>query len=386
MTVEALLPAGAQPTAPDYQTRLAVVRAWLASHGLAAFVVISPENIYYLTGLDHLGYFAFTALLVPLDGPPIVVTREMERPTIAAQLPWCRHVTFRDGQLPAGVVGDTLAGLVPAGGGLAAEDATMFFPPLIRERIRQSLGDRRWMDGTALLAELRAVKSPIEIEHMRRAARVSDAAMSAGLAAARPGASEREVAAAVQHAMYAHGGQQPGFVPLIRPLSLLAQEHVSWADRPLTLGTGLFLELSGCVARYHAPCSRTVYIGSVSPGEQLAHARALSGLAAALDALRPGVPTGQVYAAWRHAVAEAGIARHHCGYLVGIGFPPSWVGGGEVLGIRPDGDVIIEPGMTFHLMSWVNHPSGHVVSDTALVTETGAELLTTTSRELLVVI
>jgi Xaa-Pro dipeptidase len=76
-------------------------------------------------------------------------------------------------------------------------------------------------------------------------------------------------------------------------------------------------------------------------------------------------------------------SRHHCGYLVGIGFPPSWVGGGQVLGIRADGDVEVAAGMTFHLMSWVTEPAGHVVSDTALVTPTGAELLTTTTRELI---
>jgi Xaa-Pro dipeptidase len=39
--------------------------------------------------------------------------------------------------------------------------------------------------------------------------------------------------------------------------------------------------------------------------------------------------------------------------------------------------------MTFHLMSWVTKPAGHVISDTALVTATGAELLTTTTRELI---
>jgi Xaa-Pro dipeptidase len=44
----------------------------------------------------------------------------------------------------------------------------------------------------------------------------------------------------------------------------------------------------------------------------------------------------------------------------------------------------IAPGMTFHLMSWVTWPAGHVISDTVLVTDVGAELLTSTSRELTV--
>jgi Xaa-Pro dipeptidase len=163
---------------------------------------------------------------------------------------------------------------------------------------------------------------------------------------------------------------------------------VSWGDRELSEGDGLFVELSGCVRRYHAPMSRTLYLGYVPDEGREAHAAAAAGFEAALEALKPGALTGEVYAAWQRAVAggAAGAwpSRHHCGYLVGIGFPPSWVGGGEVLGIRPGGDTEIVPGMTFHLMSWVTRPAGHAFSDTALVTATGAELLTGTSRDLLI--
>lgn len=377
----------ALPTGSEHELRLAALRAWLAERGVHAFAVVSPENVYYLTGLDHLGYFAFTAVLVPAtDDPPVVVTREMERPTVRAQLPGCRHVPFRDGEDPAGAVTAVLADLVPPGGLVAVEEGAMFFPPAVHGALARALDGRRILDGTGVLAGLRAVKSAGEIEHVRCAAAVSDAAMRAGIAAARFGGPERDVAAAVYQAMFAAGGQQPGFAPLIRPLWMLDQEHVSWGER--TLAGGLFLELSGCVRRYHAPLSRTVYIGALPEGAAEAHAAATAGFDAALDALRPGTTTGAVYATWARAVAGSSAAgwpaRHHCGYLVGIGFPPSWVGGGEVLGIRPDGDVEIVPGMAFHLMSWVTEPAGHVVSDTVLVTPTGAERLTTTGHELTV--
>lgn len=371
------------------QDRLAVLRAWMAEVGAHAFVAVSPENVYYLTGLDHFGYFAFTAVLIPAaqECAPVVVTREMERPTVRAQLGGYRHVTFSDGVDPASALAASVAAVVPPGGTVAVEDQAMFFPPSVRAGLASALAGRGWLDGTGALAVLRAVKDPGEIGHIRQAAAVSDAAMAAAIAVARPAAPERAVAAAVHHAMFTAGGQPPGFAPLIRPLWMLDQEHMSWDERDLSAGTGLFVELSGCVRRYHAPLSRTVYIGSPPDGAAEAHAAATAGLFAALDALRPGTTTGEVYAAWRRAVAGNTVAswptRHHCGYLVGIGFPPSWVGGGEVLGIRPGGEVEIEVGMTFHLMSWVTEPAGHVVSDTALVTPTGAELLTTTTRELI---
>lgn len=371
--------------APECAQRIAALRERMRAEDISAVTLTSPENIYYLTGLDHLGYFAFTLLVVPAAEQPVLVTRAMEHPTIRAQVPWCRHVTFQDGDSPASAVIAVLGELVDDGGVVASDEAAMFFPPAIAAQMRDGLPGFRWRSGTDLLTAQRAVKSPAETERVRQAAALSDAAMQAGLDAARAGAAERSVAAEVYRSMIDGGGQPPGFPPLIRPTSLLDQEHVSWADRSLRPGRGLFLELSASVRRYHAPLSRTVYIGHAVDGAEVAAETALAGLEAAQDALRPGARTGEVYFAWQRAVADAEEPlRHHCGYLIGIGFPPSWTGGADVLGIRCGGETEITPGMTFHLMSWITRPVGHVISDTALVTPTGCELLTTTPRELTV--
>jgi Xaa-Pro dipeptidase len=377
-------PLTAPPEDTERQARTAALRAAMAHRGLAAVALTSPENVYYLLGLDHLGYFAFTMLVLPAEGDPVLVTREMERATVRAQVPGVRHVTFADGEDPADASARALAHVVPDGGTVGIEGRGSFLPPAVLDGLRAALPALAWDDCTGLLASARAVQSAAETGWARRAAGVSDAAMSAGTAAARPGAAEREVAAATYHAMISAGGESPGFVPLIRPVAMLGQEHVTWGDRELRPGDGLFLELSGCVRRYHAPLSRTVYPGYAPPEAVEAAESALAGLAAARMALGPGARTGEVFAAWQRAVGGM-PRRHHCGYLVGIGYPPSWVGGPEVLGIRPGGDVEVVAGMVFHLMSWVERPVGHVVSDTALVTADGCELLTTVARELTVV-
>jgi len=52
------------------------------------------------------------------------------------------------------------------------------------------------------------------------------------------------------------------------------------------------------------------------------------------EAIRPGATAGDAYAAWREVARSGGLddyERHHCGYLVGIGFPPSWTGGSMVV-------------------------------------------------------
>jgi len=378
----------AGPAAPERPARVAALRAVMAERGLAALALTSPENVYYLLGLDHLGYFAFTLLVLPAAGEPILVTREMEHTTVRAQVPGTQHVTFADGEDPAEVSARVMAEMVDPGGLVGVEERGMFLPPAVLDRLQGALPRLRWTDCSDLLSAMRAVKSATELGWIRTAAAISDITMCAGIAAAAPGSTERTVAAATYHAMISAGGEPPGFVPLIRSTAILGQEHITWGDRTLEPGEGLFFELSGCIRRYHAPLSRTVYLGHAPDGAAEAAAAALAGLAAARAALRPGVRTGAVFAAWQHAVAASSFGtwprRHHCGYLVGIGFPPSWVGGGEVLGIRPGGDIEVRVGMVFHLMSWVDHPVGHVVSDTAVVTADGCVLLTTVPRELTV--
>lgn len=389
VTADVLLATSPNTGESEHSRRISLLRQRMLAENVTAVALASPENIYYLTGLDHLGYFAFTLLVLPLDGTPIVVTRAMERPTIQAQVPWCRHVAFHERESPAAVAVSVLADLIPDGGTVAIDDDSMFFPPAVDTALRGALPGLRWLRASQWLADQRAVKSSWEIEQMRRAAAISDLAIGTALTTIRPGVRDLRVAAEAYRAMIEAGGQTPGFPPLIRPTELLDQEHVSWSGRTIRPGDGLFMELSASVHRYHAPQSRTVYVGHAPSEAADAADAAMAGLLAARDALRPGARTGEVYSAWQRTVAGNDAPtwplRHHCGYLVGVGFPPSWVGGGSVLGIGAGGEVEIAAGMTFHLMSWVTQPVGHVISDTALVTPSGAELLTTTARELLTI-
>src|ERR671930_247319 len=66
--------------------RLTAMRAALADRRLDAAVLASPENVFYLTGLDHWGYFAPHLLIVPVEGTPVLVTRAMERVSVEKQV------------------------------------------------------------------------------------------------------------------------------------------------------------------------------------------------------------------------------------------------------------------------------------------------------------
>jgi Xaa-Pro dipeptidase len=371
----------------EFERRRRGVHDAMGRRGLDALLVVGPENIYYLTGLNFQGYFSFTLLVVPLDGPLLLVAREMESATIAVQAPACTHVAYGDDTEPSEALIDAVGRATGPGATVGVELRAMFFPPGIWDQVRSLLPDRAWIDASGLVVDLRAVKSPAELSCMRRAARISDRAVQAGIAAASSDSTEREVAAAVYAQLVRAGSEHPGFAPLIRSTDILTHEHVTWRDRQLRSGGSLLVELSASVYRYHAPLSRMLPIDEPERGTVEAAEIACAALEAVRDAMVPGARTGAVYDEWQQVVDDGlghhRYRRHHCVYSVGIGFPPSWVGG-SVEGIRRGGDLRLREGMVFHVLSWLlgQPPGDFCVSDTVVVTPDGGQYLTRTRRNL----
>ena len=397
-------------TEQEYAKRLEALQAKMAEQDLELCLISTPENIYYLTGLDHWGYFVPHVLIASLEGELTLVTRDMERVTVTNQVKnaWfaghtddetAADVTVRllndrsNNKARAGkaasVVVDVIEDLGDAKARIGVETWSSGFPYGLANAIMSSLPNGDWLDISGLVDGLRLIKSPAEQNCVREAARVSDVAMLAAIDSIRAGATEREVAAECHRAMIEAGGTFPGFGPFIRPASRLEEEHTSWGEGFLSDGDMVFLELAGCVRRYHAPMGRLVFVGDAPDAACDMAAICHDAFGAVVEALRPETPARDVYSAWQGVVDRAGLSdyrRHHCGYLVGIGFPPSWTGGNKVTGLRHDADWLIQTGMTFHALSWLlgTGRGDYFLSNTVLLGERGAEVLTKTPSTVLV--
>jgi Xaa-Pro dipeptidase len=364
----------------EIHARLARVRQELVRRRLDAAIFASPENVFYLTGLDHWGYFAPHLLIVPLAGENVLVTRAMERVSVEKQV---RSAGFRghpDSETAADMTARLMKDLKLASKKIGLEYWTSGLSFGLASSLRNQV-TAIWSDITGLADGLRLVKSAEEQALMRRAARISDAAGEAAIDAIADGARESDVAAACMAAMIKAGGHPPGFGPFIRPGSRLGEEHATWGDGHYKRGEPVFLELSGCVSRYHAPLGRLVHIGGMRDEDAKIAIIVRRAFEAVVQAIRPGTTAKAVYAAWQNVVDEAGLShyrRHHCGYCVGIGQPPSWTGGNTVTGLRHDSDLEIRTGMSFHILSWLmgSGQGDDFLSNTVLLSETGTEVLT----------
>ncbi len=377
-------------TRTELDARLVNVRTAMADRDLDGLLIASPENMYYLTSLDHWGFFAAHILVVPREGQMILVARAMEEITVQNQV---RNATFyghADYEEVSDYVLKAMDDLHIRNGRVAIEERVLFLTPRNANLIKAGAPGAVWQDGSGIVDELRLVKSPIEMDYTRRAAAASDAGMLAAIEAIVDGATDYEVAGESQRAMCLAEGECPGFGPFVRPTSRLGEEHTTWRGETFRNGDAVFLELGASYRKYNAPMGRLVYVGSAPKGVEKTVEMAIEAMQAIASAITPGARAGDAYAAWREVARSGGLIgyeRHHCGYLVGIGFPPSWTGGSMVTGLAPNSELEMKVGMSFHLHSWFTDTDcvDYFISNCGMLTENGCEILTTRSPQTLII-
>jgi Xaa-Pro dipeptidase len=366
----------------EFEDRQQRAQAALRASGQQAILVFGPETIYWLTGRQTAGYFAFQVLVLPAEGEPTLIVRQLELFGTVANS-WLEDiVAYQDGENPVDALVAVLAArkiTKPA-----MEVGGWFLSPRVAAEIVQRLNVGELLDGSHILPSLRMLKSAAELDAIRAAARYAEAGLVAGLDACAVGANENAVAAAMLFAATQAGSEAMAMEPLVSSGPRSGLPHMTWRRRTLAAGDAIFLELAGSHARYHAALMRTVWLGAPPTEAQRMMDCSLRALDAALGAIRPGVPCSVPHDAAQSVIDEAGYTaafRKRIGYSMGVAFAPDW-GEGSILSLFADVSRPIEAGMVFHLPATLRSYGHWTVgaSETVIVTEHGAEPLSSLPR------
>ena len=341
--VEAAFPAA------EFEARLARVRSALAEKGLDAAVLTGPENIFYLTGQQTPGYYTFQCLILPAEGEPVFLLRQLEVPNFLRNSYLESYEAYGDGTTPAGLVVDALKkrGLVAKR--VAIEKGGWFLPIAFYEALTAVMP--KLEDATGIVEAMRRVKSPTEIEKIAESCRQAHAGIAAGLAVLRPGITENDIVAEMMHAAIKAGAEYMGMEPLVSSGPRSGVPHATWRRRRLEAGDGIFLEMSGCYDRYHSGLMRTAWLGEPPKLARELETVVLAALDAAIAAARPGSTCAAPHLAAQKVIDEAGMTeryRKRTGYSLGIAFAPDW-GEWQVASLHDSVDLPLEPGMCFHV-------------------------------------
>ena len=367
-------------TVPEYRARLAAVRDEVRARGLDGLLAFQAESVTWLTGHFTRAYGAFQFALVPLDRDPVVVCRDQSEFYVRLRGAFERCVVWRDGDDPTVAGAGAIAATFGSGARLGIEMDAWHLSAARFAALRSALPELRLEDAGDLVAGLRLVKSPAELAYQRRAGRVAEAGMAAGVEAARPGARERDIAAAVCAAMVRAGSDEPG--PGVLASGPRANHlHGGYGDRVLTRGETLQLEVTPNVRQYHARFMRTIKVETATPEEREKAAALIAVQDRALAEVGPGVPAVVPDRIYREGIVAIGLADRYTNktfYSIGLLLRPS---GGEALEATPDCTWRFRSGMTFHTYLLAG---GFGFSESIAVTQDGVERLTNYPRRLIV--
>jgi Xaa-Pro dipeptidase len=371
----------------EYQRRLAAVQSRMSDLGLDALVLFGPENLFYLTGFETIGYSAFQLAVVPAAGEPRLLVRELERGA-ARRLSWLASepATVQDGQEPIEAVVRLLDEMNLLRSRLGIDRSSWFFPAAGYLALVARLGEAKVEDGSGLVEQVRRVKSDLELACIRQAARYTEAGMRAGIEAIHEGATDNGVAAAAALALFSSGSEYMSIAPIVTSGSRSGIAHTTFARQDLQAGDAVLLEMGGVHKRYAGPLMRSAVVGPPSDLVRRMYDACARALDAAITAIRPGVSAGSVHAACQSVIDDAGFEpnfRKRLGYSVGVGFAPDW-GEGHILHLSRDDPTLLEPGMVFHMPPALREyaVAGVGCSETVAVTADGVEMITSFPREL----
>ncbi|MBF7688578.1 M24 family metallopeptidase [Acinetobacter rathckeae] len=360
-------------TEQEYASRIQRTRERLNTVGVDVMIVTGPENIFWLTGQQTPGYYTFQALLLPVEGEPVFVIRQLEYFNFIANTFIADAAIYQDGDHPI----DFLLSLLQQRGWLnkriGLDKYGWFLPIAVYELLQHQLGPIA--DTAGVIEPLRAIKSDAEIEKISMAARYVDAGMQAGMAAIREGVDENALVSAMMGAAIAAGSEYVGMEPLVSSGSRSGVPHGTWRRRMIQKNDPVFLEMAASHDRYHAALMRSAWLGR-PPAIALEMEKVCQdALQAALDTIRPGVTCAEPHIACQQVIDRAGFSENfkkRTGYSIGIAFAPDW-GEGGILSLYDGVNTELEPGMTFHIPPALRIYGEFTVgvSETIVVTETG---------------
>jgi Xaa-Pro aminopeptidase len=388
---------GKAPTAPDfplpeYQRRYQRLAALMEDSGFEALILTQEEAVRYLSGYNSVvwavGRWLPTVLVVTRDPADAVLFGSVFDAGCAAGTAWTQTVGYTDMESLPSLVAQHLARLDVAPGAVGVEygpGSIMNVPQFIATALLRLASDPEPRDGSPLIHALRMVKSPAEIDRVRRAVASAAAGYQAGLDAAKPGMTEKELVSIIASTMYSTGstaGTKPVFVNSVSGRERYHLVDTPASDRRITAGDVVFIDGGAASDGYVSDILRLIGVGPLRAEDRRYAEVAAAATATMVGTVRPGVRVSELLRVAAAQVAAAGV-----GTEVGVV-------GGHGIGLElwerplikehanPDEDVSLRPGMVLCLEPILApaHPDGglagiFVFEQQVLVTASGCEVL-----------
>ncbi|HET8576516.1 MAG TPA: Xaa-Pro peptidase family protein [Methylomirabilota bacterium] len=351
-------------------------REVMSKNGLDALVAASPENFAYTTGFvvpsQPILRWRHNMAAVTAAGRTALLAVDMEESTVRKLAPgqdvrvW-GEFTDRPMRVLAALLTDL--GLASARVGIEFD----YLPAGDFAELRSLLPRAELVPAEQLYHRLRQIKTPGEIEYLRRLSRIADQAIGDCFRAVRAGMTEMDMAGALTRSIYAQGAEHFKLM-IIATGERSVLPNVGPTNRVLRPGDICRVEIFSVIGGYHAGVCRTAMVQRAPANAERIWAKLVESKYEILDMLRPGASSRAVYQAFLRRLDE-----------LGMNLPPiSFVGHGIGQFVHEEpylgkySDTPLEAGMVLGIepLTYGGHLGfGLQLKDMVAITSTGTELL-----------
>jgi Xaa-Pro aminopeptidase len=231
-----------------------------------------------------------------------------------------------------------------------------------------------------VVGDLRMQKSEAEIDKVRRACAVSDAAFAHIIKFIQPGQTELEVATELEMFMRKQGSEA-AFPIIVVSGERSARPHGKPSSKKLENGDFVTMDFGARVEGYNSDMTRTIVVGEATERHKRVYECLLEAQVEAVHAMRPGVLARDVDKLSREILATNDLSQYF-GHGLGHGLGRLVHDSGR---LSPTSDNVLKPGQIWTVEPGVYIPGfgGVRIEDDVLITETGVEILTHSTKELL---
>lgn len=367
----------------ERRARLEKARRLMVEHKIDALLLTGGTSMVYFTGMQWGNSERLTGVIVPVKGTPFVVTPKFEEERTIEQVKLgplgtgTDVMTWEEDESPSALVADGLRARGISAGRLGIEETVKF---VFSDNIAQAAPQLRLTSGTPITAGCRMYKDAHELELMKLASAVTLKAYEAAYKSLKEGMTQGDFARLVAQA-HERLGFSGGAGVQVGEFSALP--HGSITPQVVREGSILLID-GGCkVEGYSSDISRTFVLGKASDKMKAVFEVELAAQTAAHKAARPGVTCGDVDAAARKVIEDAGYGPGYkfFGHRVGHGLG---MDGHEWPYLVKGNTLALAPGMTFSNEPGIYLPGefGVRLEDDWVVTEDGAEMFTPQSPSL----
>ncbi len=375
--------------------RLTRFQTILADHADVAFIPLSSD-LQYLTGVPrdfpnyghtiHPGDWLEGAWITPGQPPVLPLPRMTAEFGGLSQLEGIDIRVLGDWDVPSEMVRGILDGFnLPEQPRVAISD---FARAETVSHLQPLLPGATWLSATALLRPMRVIKSQDDIELMKIAGRITEAAFADTLAALRHGMTELEIVEEVNYQLRKHGSLGQSFTTSLyntgpnHPL-LFGQRMESW-KRTMDPPVSILFDFGGIYEGWCYDFGRTVFFGEPNAEAQRVYDVMMASQAAGIAALKAGEgTTTSTDAAARKVIEDAGYGeafRHRLGHGIGMDVhEPPFLTKGDETPLQEGMLFTIEPS----IMQFNDYSAR--VEDVVVARPGGGEKLTNGWQELIVV-